>query len=73
MDEIYDLEQKIMNVWQTKDDLETLSKRYFAGKTPMTEDELANFIIGLAEIHDARCQELFNFYESNFTSLSECL
>jgi hypothetical protein len=31
---------------------------------PLTEDEIANVLIGLTELHDIRCKKLFNVFES---------
>jgi hypothetical protein len=31
---------------------------------PMTEDDIANVLIGLSELHDIRCKKLFNVFES---------
>ena len=63
--EIYDLEAEIMSVWNTKDDLESITSRMMDDPDgPLTEDEIANVLIGLTELHDIRCKKLFNVFEA---------
>jgi len=63
--EIYDLEAEIMSVWSTKDDLESITYRLMDDPDgPLTEDETANVLIGLTELHDIRCKKLFNIFEA---------
>ena len=75
--EIFDLEAEIMSVWSTKDDLESITYRLMDDPDgPLTEDEIANVLIGLTELHDIRCKKLFNVFESmikerNFTGMGE--
>jgi hypothetical protein len=43
---------------------------------PLTEDEIANVLIGLTELHDIRCKKLFNVFEAmlrerRFTGMGE--
>jgi len=60
----FNLEAEIMNVWNTKDDLESITSRMMDDPDPMSEDEIANVLIGLTELHDIRCKKLFNVFES---------
>ena len=74
--EIFDLEAEIMSVWNTKDDLESITSRMMDDPDPMSEDDIANVLIGLTELHDIRCKKLFNVFESmikerNFTGMGE--
>ena len=63
--EIFDLESEIMSVWNTKDDLESITSRMMDDPDgPLTEDEIENVLIGLTELHDIRCKKLFNVFES---------
>jgi hypothetical protein len=55
-----DLEDAIYKVWQTSDDLETLYKYHGDAEEPMTEDEVANTLIGLKQMHDMRCWQLMD-------------
>jgi hypothetical protein len=49
-----DLEQAIQMVWQTSDDLELFFKYSLDAPKAMTEDEYANTILGLKQLHDMR-------------------
>ena len=60
----FNLEAEIMNVWNTKDDLESITSRMMDDPDPMTEDDITNVLIGLSELHDIRCKKLFNVFES---------
>jgi len=60
----FNLEAEIMSVWNTKDDLESITSRMMDDPDPMSEDDIANVLIGLSELHDIRCKKLFNVFES---------
>ena len=61
----FNLEAEIMSVWNTKDDLQSITSRMMDDPDgPMTEDELTNVLIGLTELHDIRCKKLFNVFEA---------
>ena len=60
----FNLEAEILNVWNTKDDLELITSRMMDDPDPMTEDQITNVLIGLSELHDIRCKKLFNVFES---------
>ena len=60
----FNLEAEIMSVWNTKDDLNAITSRMMDDPAPMTEDDIANVLIGLSELHDIRCKKLFNVFES---------
>ena len=60
----FNLEAEILSVWNTKDDLNAITGRMMDDPDPMTEDDIANVLIGLSELHDIRCKKLFNVFES---------
>jgi len=61
----FNLEAEIMTVWNTKDDLESITSHMMDDPDgPMTEDQLTNVLIGLSELHDIRCKKLFNVFEN---------
>jgi hypothetical protein len=62
----YDLEEAIMKAWQTSNDLEMFFKHYGDSPSPMTEDEVANMIYGIKQIHDMRMEHLFDMYRAQF-------
>ena len=59
----FDLEEAIMDTWQTADDINLIAERYFDGYPPLNEDELSNALIGLKIIHDFRNEKLFSIFE----------
>ena len=61
----FKLEEEIMNVWHTKDDLNAIAERVYDDPDgPMTEDEIGNVLIGLCELHEIRCKKLWRVFET---------
>ena len=58
----YNLEEEIMNVWQTREDLDAVTDRII--DDPMTEDQTANVLIGLSELFETRCKKLWKVFET---------
>jgi len=59
----FDLEQNILKCWNVTDDIDLLYRRIMDGPA-MTEDEIANFLLGMITIYNARFEETFNNFES---------
>jgi hypothetical protein len=59
----FDLEQQIMAVWQTSEDIQTVLQGHMDNPAPMTEDQMANALLGLKTLHDLRCERLFSIME----------
>jgi hypothetical protein len=49
-----DLEQAIMMCWQTSEDLELFFRYHGDAPKPMTEDEVANTLLGIKLLNDMR-------------------
>lgn len=60
------LEDKIMRVWSTGDDLEDFVLQFYEGSERMTEDDVFNIVWGLKELHNIRCKQLFDTYKRVF-------
>ena len=61
----FNLEAEIMSVWNTKDDLESITHRMMDDPDgPMTEDQTANILIGLSELFETRCKKLWKVFET---------
>ena len=60
----FNLEEEIQNVWQTKDDLNAVAERLFEDTVFMTEDQIANVLIGLSELHETRMKKLWRVFET---------
>jgi hypothetical protein len=61
-----DLESAIMKVWQTSDDIDLIFRYSLDAEKPMTEDEMANVLLGLKSLHDMRMWELNDIYCRKF-------
>jgi ribonuclease D len=57
-----DLESAIMVAWQTSEDIELLYKHHGDSPKPMTDDEVANALLGIKTLHDMRCEHLMDVY-----------
>jgi hypothetical protein len=57
-----DLEQAIMLAWQTADDIDLLYKHHGDAPKPMTEDEVANALLGIKILHDMRMHALMEMH-----------
>jgi len=57
-----DLESAIMLAWQTSEDIELLYKHYSDSPKLMTEDEMANALLGIKILHDMRMEQLMDTY-----------
>lgn len=57
----FDLENSITSCWGTKDDIELLADSI--SNKNMTEDEVLNSLLGISQLHEMRCQKLFNIFE----------
>lgn len=60
------LEDAIHRAWQTSEDLDMFFKYHCDHPIPMTEDEVANMIYGIKQLHDMRMEHLFNEYRKEF-------
>jgi len=60
---VNDLEDKIMSVWSTADDIDTFLYRYLDSPAePLSEDDIANTLLGIKTLHDQRCQKLWDAF-----------
>ena len=69
---VNDLEDKIMSVWGTCEDIDTFLYRYLdspAGE--MSEDHISNTLLGVKTLHDQRCQKLWDAFEEVLANLDE--
>lgn len=66
MKDRFDLEEAIMDAWHTKEDLDLFLKGFMDHPMPMSEDDVANAILGLMTLHDLRCKQLYEVYKQVF-------
>ena len=46
----FDLEEAIHVVWGTSQDIKLIWEQFYDGKQKMTEDEMANLLLGIQEL-----------------------
>ncbi len=54
-------EEKIMDCWRIVDDVRDLNTQYMNGS--MTEDQVANYLLGLETIYQIKFEQLFHMFE----------
>jgi hypothetical protein len=68
----FDLEDAIYKAWQTSDDVEVFFKYHGDAEQPMTEDEVANALLGIKALHDMRCWQLMDMLARVFELNQNC-
>jgi hypothetical protein len=58
----HDLEDEIMKVWATVDDVKTLHWAFLDRREQMSEDEVSNALLGIEALMQLRCEKLFEVY-----------
>jgi hypothetical protein len=58
----FDLEQNIMKCWNVTDDIDLVYKNVM--ESDMSNDDIANALLGLKTLYDMRFEELFNNFET---------
>lgn len=66
MNNSIDLEQAIMTVWSTADDLKLFSEAYYDGPREMTIDETYNHVAGIICMLELRMEKLYDTYKRKF-------
>lgn len=61
-----DIDEAIMQVWGTTEDLDMLIARHMDSPERMTEDELANALEAIKQMVDLRCWHLRDVYKKYF-------
>ena len=64
MNDRFDLEEAITNVFDINDELEVLMYRIGDSPVSPTEDELMNMLIGIIELNKVRYEKLWNTFEA---------
>ena len=61
---VNELEDKIMSVWTTCEDVDTFLYRYLDSPAgDLSEDDIANTLLGIKTLHEQRCQRLWDAFE----------
>jgi hypothetical protein len=61
MTDRFELEQGILQMWNTKDDIELVVEQLL--ERDMSKDDMANMLIGLAKLHHMRSEKTFAIFE----------
>ena len=67
----FDLEQHIMQCWDIIDDLRVVYTHHLDGEKPLTEDELANILIGMEQLYDIKFKRLMSTFEKFLKEIHE--
>ena len=60
----FELEELIMDCWQVTSDIKVVYEEHLDAPKPMTEDELANILIGMEYMYHRKFERLFREYEA---------
>jgi len=63
MKDRFDLEESLLVVDQTSEDLDLITERLVEGEAKVTTDETTNVLIGLSYLHRYRSEKAFNIFE----------
>ena len=62
----FELEDAIMACWHTSDDINLVTQQILDGADD--KDKLSNALIGIQELHNLRCQRVFDIFEALITT-----
>ena len=60
---VHDLEEKIMECWNVVDDIDVVWTEHSDSKEPMSDDELANILLGMQALYNRKFQRLQASFE----------
>lgn len=61
-----DIDEAILQVWGTTEDINLLIAKYLDAPEHMTEDEMGNALQGIKEVLELRCWNLRDIYKKYF-------
>lgn len=60
---LFSLEDSIMECWNVTSDIKVVYQEWLDSPTPMSEDEIANILIGMETLYNRKFERLFRDYE----------
>lgn len=60
---IFDLEQNIMNCWDIVDDLKMLNEAVL--ERDLSQDKISNILLGFEEVYELKFQKLLEMFENH--------
>lgn len=67
----FDLEQRIMQCWDVIDDLDILYTNVLDSDPPLTEDHIANVLLGMKQLYDMKFYTLMSTFEKFLKEIHE--
>ena len=64
----FDMEQQLMSCWCVVDDMKVVTKEVLEGD--YDRDKVANMLLGMEALYDAKFNKLFAMFENGVTSRS---
>jgi len=62
-DKIFDLEQSIMQCWNVCDDIDLVYSQTMNHSTPLTQDEMANILLGMKSLYNMKFEKCLSDLE----------
>lgn len=59
----FDLEQEILDCWHITNELNLLYEQAMDRQVPLTQDQLANMLLGLYELYNLKFERTFETFE----------
>ncbi len=74
--DVNDLEQDIIKMFNVTELLEEFVRQYIDSEKIMSEDQVANYLDGIARVHNLQCERLWDGFEimvrnKRFTTFAE--
>ena len=64
----FEFEQLLLNCWGIISDINLLNEMIQDNPSKMSNDDIANYLLGLGTIYDVKFQKLFDMFENSLSS-----
>ena len=66
----FDFEQQLLDCWSITKDIKTVYEGVCDSSPPMTEDQVANALLGLEALYELKFNKLWSMYENGVNQQS---
>ena len=66
----FDFEQQLLECWNVTKDIKTVYEGVCDSSPPMTEDQIANALMGLETLYELKFNKLWSMYENGVNQQS---
>jgi hypothetical protein len=66
----FDFEQQLLDCWNVTKDIKTVYEGVCDSTPPMTEDQIANALMGLETLYELKFNKLWSMYENGVNQQS---